>query len=59
MRLAGGILLVIAGTIWILQGSDVAFAPQSFMTGNLWWVLWGTIAIITGGVLIWRDRRST
>ena len=59
MRLAGGILLLISGTIWILQGLDVAFAPKSFMTGNTAWVLWGTVAVLTGGGLIWWARRSS
>ena len=58
MRLAGGIVLLLSGTIWILQGFDLAFAPQSFMTGNTAWVLWGTVAVLAGGVLIWRSRRS-
>ena len=58
MRLAGGILLLISGTIWILQGLDVAFAPESFMTGNPTWVLVGTVAVLTGSGLIWWARRS-
>jgi hypothetical protein len=53
LRLATGALLVFAGTIWILQGFDFSFAPQSFMTGNVWWVVWGAIAVITGGWLVW------
>ena len=57
LRLAGGILLVIAGTIWILQGFDVVFAPASFMTGDRWWVLWGVLSVVIGGGLIWRSRR--
>jgi len=52
MRLATGIVLVIAGGIWVLQGLDVAFAPKSFMTGRPWWVLWGGVAIALGGFLI-------
>lgn len=59
MRLAGGILLLLSGTIWILQGFDVAFAPESFMTGNTAWVLWGTIAVLAGGGLIWWSRGSS
>ena len=59
MRLAGGIVLLISGTIWILQGFDLAFAPKSFMTGNTAWVLWGTAAVLAGGVLIWRSRSGS
>ena len=34
LRLGSGIILIIARFIWILQGFDVAFAPQSFVTGS-------------------------
>ena len=57
MRLAAGIFLIIAGTIWVLQGFDVAFAPESFMTGNQWWVLWGGGALTAGALLIFWHRR--
>lgn len=59
MKLAAGIILVIAGTIWALQGLDAPFAPQSFMTDDSEWVLWGAIAIGLGGGLIWSSRRSS
>ncbi len=59
MRLATGIVLVIAGTIWILQGFDVAFAPESFMTGDRTWVLWGAVALLVGIGLVWRARRRS
>jgi len=57
LRLASGIILIIAGLIWILQGFDLAFAPESFMTGNRWWVLWGGGAVAAGAVSIWWQRR--
>jgi hypothetical protein len=57
VRLAAGVLLVIAGTIWILQGFDVAFAPESFMTDNRIWVLWGSLAVAGGIGMLWRSRR--
>lgn len=53
MKLAAGIILVIAGVVWILQGFDVAFAPRSFMTDDRQWVLWGGLALISGAGLIW------
>jgi hypothetical protein len=55
LTFAAGIFLVLAGTIWILQGLDVAFAPQSFMTDNRWWVLWGGIAVVLGVLLTFRS----
>ena len=58
MRLASGVVLIIAGIVWILQGFDVAFAPESFMTGNRWWVLWGVVALAAGILLVRGRNRS-
>lgn len=58
LTLATGVFLVLAGSIWILQGLDVAFAPRSFMTDNRWWVLWGAIAVVLGVVLAFRSLRK-
>jgi hypothetical protein len=58
LTLATGVFLVLAGSIWILQGLDVAFAPQSFMTDDRWWVLWGAIAVILGVLLAFRSLRK-
>jgi hypothetical protein len=57
LTLATGIFLVPAGSIWILQGLDVAFAPQSFMTDDRWWVLWGGFALVLGVFLAFRSFR--
>ena len=59
MTLAGGLILVLVGAVWVLQGFDVAFAPKSFMTGDRWWVVWGAIAILVGVALLWRNRRGS
>jgi hypothetical protein len=53
---AAGIILAIVGLLWILQGLDVAFAPQSFMTGDTAWVALGAVAMLVGGLLFWRGR---
>jgi hypothetical protein len=53
---AAGIILALIGLVWILQGLDVAFAPQSFMTGDIAWVVWGVLAMLAGGLLFWRAR---
>jgi hypothetical protein len=58
VKMAGGVVLILAGVIWILQGCDVAFAPESFMTDDRQWVLWGALAAAFGGLLIWWDRRE-
>ena len=52
--MAAGIVLAIAGVIWVLQGLDVAFAPESPMTGDMAWVAWGAVAMLVGAVLVWR-----
>jgi hypothetical protein len=51
MRIAGilvGVLVALAGAVWLLQGLNVAFVPQSFMTDNRRWVVIGTVAIVGG-----------
>ena len=52
-----GIVLAIIGVVWILQGLDIEFAPQSFMTGDQLWVVLGTVAVLAGGALLWRGAR--
>jgi hypothetical protein len=53
-----GIILVVAGMVWALQGLDVAFVPESAMTGDLWWVIWGATAVVVGIGLLWWDRSA-
>jgi hypothetical protein len=57
MLVATGSLLLLAGTIWLLQGLDVAFAPQSPMTGDRTWVVFGALAVLSGGGMMWAGRR--
>ncbi|HEY4606871.1 MAG TPA: hypothetical protein VIH55_04405 [Acidimicrobiia bacterium] len=58
LRLATGILLLVAGTVWALQGLNVTYAPQSFMTGDRSWVVIGVGSIVLGGILVWTSRIS-
>jgi hypothetical protein len=51
-----GVILGIVGAVWILQGFDFYFAPQSFMTGDRVWVIWGVLAMLIGGSLMWKGR---
>ena len=52
-----GVLLILAGIVWFLQGINVL--PGSFMTGNPQWAVNGGIAIIIGlGILFWANRRK-
>lgn len=57
ITLATGIFLILGGAVWVLQGLNVAFAPESFMTGNRWWVVWGALAIVVGLGLVIRALR--
>jgi hypothetical protein len=51
-----GILLILAGVVWFLQGINVL--PGSFMTGNPQWAVNGGIAVIIAlGLLFWANRR--
>lgn len=50
--------MALAGTVWILQGLDLAFAPVSFMTADRTWSWIGTIAVVVGCGLLWSGVRS-
>ena len=51
-----GVLLVLIGGIWILQGINVL--PGSFMTGQTKWAIYGAMAAVAGVVLIVLARRG-
>ncbi|HEV7992354.1 MAG TPA: hypothetical protein VGP25_11060 [Gemmatimonadaceae bacterium] len=51
-----GVLLVLIGIVWILQGINVL--PGSFMTGQTKWAVNGAIAAVIGIALIVWARRS-
>ena len=57
LHLTLGLLLVVAGLVWLAQGLDLPFAPTSFMTNDRSWVLIGAITAAAGVVLIWWSRR--
>jgi hypothetical protein len=51
-----GVLVVIIGCIWFLQGINVL--PGSFMSGQTQWAVRGGVAAVVGiGVLLWANRR--
>jgi Mg2+ and Co2+ transporter CorA len=58
MRLSGtiiGIILILLGLIWILQGSNVI--GGSIMSGQSQWLYIGTVIAIIGLIVTWWSRR--
>jgi hypothetical protein len=51
----GGVILMLMGAIWFLQGINVL--PGSFMTGQIQWAVYGAIAFVLGLLLVARARR--
>ena len=51
-----GVLLVLFGAIWVLQGFNM-FPGQSFMNGQRQWSVNGGLAIAGGIVLLLLSRR--
>ena len=51
-----GVLCLLAGCIWILQGINIL--PGSFMTGQTKWAVYGGIMVVLGiALLISGNRR--
>ncbi|HEX4835425.1 MAG TPA: hypothetical protein VFW01_03725 [bacterium] len=44
-----GIMMVMAGEVWLLQG--LGKLPGSFMTGSSFWAAVGTVLIV-GGIVV-------
>ena len=61
MRIASivvGVLLLIVGCIWFLQGINVL--PGSFMTGQPKWAVYGALSVLAGvGLLVSARRRRS
>ena len=52
-----GVVLVLLGSIWILQGINVL--PGSFMTGQMRWAMRGAILVFVGiAGLLWANRKG-
>ena len=52
-----GVLVVLAGLVWIAQGLNLPFAPRSFMTADRTWIVIGAVAVLTGSVVVGRSAR--
>lgn len=58
MRIAGtivGIILILVGGLWILQGSNVI--GGSVMSGQSQWLYVGIVLLIVGVVALWWTYR--
>jgi hypothetical protein len=54
-----GVVMIAMGTIWILQGLNLAFRV-GFMVGDKHWVLYGAILALLGvGHIVWTNTRQT
>lgn len=53
-----GVLLVLSGLVWVAQGLNLPFAPQSFMTADRAWILIGGITAAVGALLFGWARRQ-
>ncbi len=51
-----GVLAVIIGGIWVLQGVNIL--PGSFMTGHMQWAYRGAGLMLVGAIAIWFSRRK-
>lgn len=50
------VLLILGGAVWVLQGLNIL--PGSFMTGQIQWAVYGSLAIVVGlGLLFFTNRR--
>jgi len=57
-----GLLLVLMGGIWVLQGLNLAWGAlaRSFMQGDQHWALYGAIVVIIGvAQIVWSIKRRT
>jgi hypothetical protein len=55
-----GVLMVLMGTIWFLQGANVLTAGRSFMIGDPHWEYYGGATAVVGlAVLVAAGRKKT
>ena len=50
-----GVLLILMGCVWFLQGINVL--PGSFMSGQMKWTAYGALALIAGIGLVITAKR--
>ena len=53
-----GVLLVLAGGLWTLQGLGIVMWPaESFMLADRTWAVNGAITVAVGVALVWLSRK--
>jgi hypothetical protein len=53
-----GVTMVLMGTVWMLQGLNLAFRV-GFMVGNYHWTIYGAILALVGvAQVIWSNTRQ-
>jgi hypothetical protein len=53
-----GIAMIFMGTVWILQGLNLAFRV-GFMVGDIHWTIYGTILALVGiAEVAWSNTRQ-
>jgi hypothetical protein len=53
-----GVAMVLMGTVWMLQGLNLAFRV-GFMVGNYHWTIYGAILALVGvAQVIWSNARQ-
>jgi hypothetical protein len=53
-----GVAMILMGTVWILQGLNLAFRV-GFMVGNYHWTIYGTILALLGiAEIVWSNTRQ-
>jgi len=54
-----GVAMILMGTVWMLQGLNLAFRV-GFMVGDYHWTIYGALLALTGiGEVIWSNVRQT
>ena len=58
ISVALGVLMIVMGSVWILQGLGIAFL-NSFMANDIQWSIYGAILAAVGlGHIIWTATRG-
>lgn len=53
-----GVAMVLMGTVWMLQGLNLAFRV-GFMVGNYHWTIYGVILALVGvAQVVWSNTRQ-